>query len=179
MATTFYLRNSKIAISGYNFLAVARGAVAASLTVNTVGGATWIPINTWVTAPLNAFTLSGTINIQIRASENNNAANAGIECRMYKWSPSSGLSGAFLTLKQATELSTTDSSVTLSGTPTTTTFNNGDAIVITVGITNIGTMGGSRTVTMTYDGPSANVTGDSYVTINENVVLKNRLIITE
>jgi len=39
-------------------------------------------------------------------------------------------------------------------------------------------MGANRTVTLNYNGATSGASGDTYITINENVVFKNRTVIT-
>jgi hypothetical protein len=181
MATTFFLRDQRIGIQGASLLRDERGGATQNLSVDTVAGGTWIVIQSWSTRPLTPFTLSGPINIRIRAAESNNVANTSIECRIYKWSRVTGLSAALLTLKQSVELTTTDSSVNLSGTPATTVFNSGEALIVDVGITNAPgtTMGGNRSVTISYNGPTDGASGDSYIQIDENVVQRDRITVTE
>jgi hypothetical protein len=179
MPTTFYLRNADIGVNNYMLGALQRGASVTTLTINTTSGGTDISGGFFATAPLAAFTLSGSVTVSCRASESNNTANSGMRYRLYKWSPSGGLSSALLTLTQGAELTTTNSTVSLSGTPTSTAFANGDVLVVEVAITNVGgTMGSGRTVDVTYNGATANATGDSFFTINENVVLKQRATAT-
>lgn len=179
MPTTFYLRNNNIGVNSYRVNTLERGASVATLTINTTSGGTNISGGFWATKPLAGFTLSGSVTISTRASESNAQANAGMRYRLYKWSPSSGLSAALLTLTQAAELTTTNATVSLSGTPTSTVFANGDVLVVEVAITNVGgTMGAGRTVDVTYNGATANATGDSFFTITENVALKQRVTTT-
>lgn len=179
MATTFYLRNANIGVAGYRFGSLSRGAASANLDIATAASGTDISGGFFATPPLVAFTLSGSVTVSCRASESNGQANAGMRYRLYKWTRSGGLSAALLTLTQAAELTTTDAAVSLSGTPTSTAFATGDVLVLEVAITNVGgTMGSGRTVTVTHDGATSGAAGDSYWTINENVLLKQRAMAT-
>jgi hypothetical protein len=178
MATTFYLRNNDIGINSYRLNTLERGASVTTLTINTTSGGTDISGGFWATKPLIGFTLSGSVTISTRASESNGQANAGMRYRLYKWSPSGGLSAALLTLTQGAELTTTNATVSLTGTPTSTVFANGDVLVVEVAITNVGTMGSGRTVNVTYNGATANASGDSFFTITENVLQKQRVTTT-
>ena len=180
MPTTFFLRDLKIGVLNSFHLTEQRGDGAATASANTTAGGTWIPIGTWSSKPLEPFIMENSISIRIRAAESNPAANASIECRLYRWSRQSGLS-SILTLKQASELTTTDSAVNLSGVPSQTTFGSGDTLVIEVGITNApgSTMGDARSVTISYNGPSENNVGDSFITISETANQKDRVVTTE
>lgn len=175
MATTFYLRNLKSGVFNYDQMRLERGAASTTLTINTSANSTYVSGKIWATKPLVGFTLSGSISVRVRAVESATQANSGIRVIVYKWNYDNGLSSALLTLSQGTELGTTEADVDLTGTPTSTTFANGDVLVVEVGITNVGgNMGGGRTVDVTYNGATGSAAGDAYITINENVTLHRR-----
>lgn len=181
MATTFYLRNANIGVGagGANLLAVpSRGTTATSITTGTTASGTWISMGYWATKPLVGFTLSGSVSMNLRARETNNNANASVGVRLYRFSNGS-LSGSLGQISATTELTTTESARTASVTPTSTAFANGDILVMEVGIINIGTMGGGQSVVLFLDGPTAAASGDSYITITENVTFSRRATLTE
>ena len=178
MATQFFLRDERIGIGGYRLLATQRGPASKDLLINTVAGATDISGGFWVTHPLRGFTLSGTINFNLRARESNAQANAKLRTRLYRWRPGIGNGANILQTDQAAELGTADAAVALAPAGPGTVFLDGDALVLEVAVTNAGTMGGARVVTLTYDGPGAAAAGDSYVTINPNVERHRRRRIT-
>ena len=179
MATTFYPRDLNIGIDSYKLADLSRGSSPVTVTTNTQSGATWILIDTWSTNVLEPFTLSGSVSSRIRAFESNVAANVGVEWRIYKWSKATGLSSLVLALSSA-ELTTTEASINLSGTPTSTTFASGDSLVFEIGLINAGgTMAASRTATISYNGGTLNATGDAFITITENIQLRNRVLVTE
>lgn len=185
MATTFYLRSANIGISGYRLNALGRGAgsvqidTATATSGTTTSGTANIAGPFFATPPLVGFTFAGSVTVSCRGSESNGQANAALRYRLYKWSPVSGLSAAILTLTQTAELTTTDAAVSLTGTPTSTTFANGDCLVLEVALTNAGgAMGSGRTVGLTVNGATANAAGDSFFTITENVLLKQRATTT-
>lgn len=176
MATTLYLTNDTVGIATYNELArPRRGNVSTSVSGTTTSGGTWINLNWFATPPLEPFSFSGTTTFNLRGLESNAQANASLGARFYRWNPSAGLSASLFQLSAATELGTAEGAVTATGTPTTATFASGDILVIEIGIINIGTMGSNRTVTFFYDGPTAGASGDSYVTLNPNLIFKNNV----
>lgn len=176
MATTLYLTNLVVGIPTYNQLArPLRGNGVVSTTGNTTAGGTWISLDWFSTPPLEPFSFSGTTSFNLRGLENNAQANASLGARFYRWNPGSGLSASLFQLSSATELGTAEAARTATGTPTAANFASGDILVIEIGIVNVGTMGGGRTVTFFYDGPTAAASGDSYVTLNPNLVFKNNV----
>lgn len=56
-------------------------------------------------------------------------------------------------------------------------FARGDRFVLKVYITNIGTMGGSRTCRMGFNVADA-ATGDSWLNINETITFLNRVFVS-
>jgi len=179
MATTFYPRNLNIAIADYKLADVNRGSSAISLTIPTVTDSTWILIDTWSTNVLEPFTLSGSVSARIRGVESGPAANVGVQWRIYKWARTTGLSSLILSMS-STELPTTEASINVSGTPTSTNFASGDSLVFEIGLTNAGgTMSGGRTATVSYNGGTLNATGDAFVTLTEDVQFRNRVLVTE
>lgn len=155
-------------------MTVARGGTATSVAGTTISSGTWISLGYWATPPLVGFTFSGSTSMNLRGDESNAQANAGLGARFYRWVRGTGIGASLLNLASATELGTAEGAQTASGTPTSTVFANGDALVVEVGITNVGTMGNNRTVTFYFNGPTAGASGDSYVTLTENLVFQRR-----
>lgn len=121
---------------------------------------------------LTAFTMSGTITMNIWGFESATQCNCIWRVKVYKWN------GASETLVSDSndsggEMPTSNAARNwTNASPTSTAFAIGDRIVIRTRITNNGTMGGGRTVTMNYAGTTAAASGDTYVTFNENIALK-------
>lgn len=182
MATQLFLRSSqnnkfRNPFSGKALdLAAARGAGVVQATVNTgasgtefqwtdaAAGATleWysLPINASVTIPT-----SDVITFNFWALESNANANAGIRIRLYKWNSTYGgleqITGPF---DKGTEFTTSAAVQNWTGSPSAnTSFVKGDRIMVRAHITNIGTMGGSQTCRLDYNGASAAADGDTYV----------------
>lgn len=182
MPTTFYLQNGGAGYTGYNIARLTRGTATATATVNTAASGTDIQWTvtaggtalSFCTRPLSAaVTISGTVTINVWASESNNQANAGYRMKLFKLTPD-GTKTLFATLSRGVELPTTLAAQNYTGTPTSTAFAIGDRIVMEPYITNVGTMGGSRTCDMTFSGPTAGASGDSYVTFTETVLVSGK-----
>ena len=92
-------------------------------------------------------------------------ANAGIGMILAKYTSSE--QAAFLTDHvDALELTTAITQHRVqTGLPTSTAFAAGDRLVIKMTVAAVGTMGASQTVTMDYDGPTAEADGDSYIDV--------------
>lgn len=178
MATTFYLRSANIGRATYNrFASLMRGGGVTSLAGTTTSGGTWISLAYFCTKPLVGFTFSGSASVNLRGDESNGLANATLGCRFYKLSQAGSLSASLGQANGSAELQTTETAVTGSVTPTSTAFANGDMMVMEIGITNFGTMGNGRTVNFYFNGTTAAASGDSYITLTENVVLRDRALI--
>jgi hypothetical protein len=132
----------------------------------TAGGA----ILQFISPPLAAaVTISGTITNNCWALESNNLANAGMRCIHSRWSDGTVISdtskGVELTTSAAVQ-NWTDAA------PTSTIIGVNDRIVITWYVTNVGTMGGSQTVTLDYGGKTAAADGDTWVQFTENITFQ-------
>jgi hypothetical protein len=183
MPTTLYLRNATIGIDTPSFNTalgdVNRGASVTQTNVETVAGATWISILNFATLPLDeAFTLSGQITCNLRGLESNGQANASLGVRFYKWTRADGVGAQIAQASSTVELATSEAARTATVTPPSTSFAIGDALIMEVGAINIGAMGGGRGVTFYYNGPTAGASGDSYVTIAENLKFLHRVAVT-
>lgn len=176
MATTLYFRNLLTGLDPLysELLTLERGGGNTFISGSTVSGATWVSLGFWMTSPLVAFTFAGSASMNLRGYESNNQANAGLGARFYKWVRGTGVGASVLNLASTVELSTSEGVQTASGTPTSTAFASGDALVIELGIVNVGTMGSARTVWFYFNGPTAGASGDSYITITENLVFQRR-----
>jgi hypothetical protein len=119
---------------------------------------------------LTAFTLSGTITNNIRASESNNNDNISPRVRVYKYS--GGAEGSALSDTQsATELTTSESARNWTdAAPTSTNFAIGDRIVVKVFADDINASMTAGTASMFVNG-AAGATGDSYVEFTEAIAL--------
>src|SRR5262245_415177 len=141
----------------------------------TAGGA----VLTFLSPPLAAgFTLAttDTMTFNLWAFESNASANCGVRVRVYKVQRD-GLTGGQEVngspFNKGTELGTSAAVQNWTGTVgANMTFVENDRIMIRVYITNIGTMGGSFTCTLDYDGGSGGADGDSWFQLNNNVTFK-------
>ena len=166
-ATLLFPTNTDLADagSGYKKLHTGFGAGATSSITGTGAGGPTAPIQCtvtsggaalkWMSTPKEAVTISGTISLVIESAEESvTAANAQLTCSLWRWLDSTQAEAAspFWTAAQGAELTTSPAAVTLSATPTSTTFANGDRIVLRCYIddapgVNIGT---TKTVTWVH-----------------------------
>jgi len=179
MATVYYLTNKNIGISSTinRVLTLERGTGVTTTSGTTIASGTWISLGYWATKPLLTFTLSGSVSFNLRGQESNAQANASLGMRIYKYSAGS-LSASLGQASATVELGTSETVVTASVTPTSTSFVNGDILVVEIGIINIGSMGGNRSVDLFFNGTTAANSGDSYFTITENTIYQQRTQLT-
>jgi hypothetical protein len=187
VATKLFLQN--VSTSGINDsgdallydMVTTAGSTSDTSVTNTVGSGTEIqatktaggPTIAWISgrAPIGGFTLTA-VDISIWQIESNNAANIGGRFRLFKRTSAGVITelggGPF---DDGVEMGTTIREDTWTGNPTDTAFAEDDRILLRYYLTNIGTMGGSRTCTMTFNAPDGS-TGDSFLNIAETVTFK-------
>jgi hypothetical protein len=183
VATKLFLRSTQNNALGATYfdMVVAAGSVTATGVVNsaasgteiqwtqTAGGAVLQFVSGRV--PAGGFTLTST-DISIWAAESNALANAGGRYRVFKRSAAgveTELGGG--PFNDGVEFGTSAAEMLWVGNVTDTAFAEDDRILLKLYITNIGTMGASRTCTLTYNGADA-ATGDSFFNIAETVSFK-------
>jgi hypothetical protein len=177
--TRLYLHATTSSIAGYKDMTVSLGAGVVTLVTNTAAGGTDIQVtNTaggtaqaWISPALvTGFTLSGTVTCNVYGGESATTANVAFRCRLYKYS--GGAEGAaILTANMTTELNTSLTTVrNWTGTPTSTAFAAGDRLVLKLFLENCatsgcptGTMAGSQTATIRYDGVTVGADGATWV----------------
>jgi hypothetical protein len=187
MATKLFLRNTStngISDTGdgivYDMVTTA-GASADTAVVNTAASGTQIQFTktaggstiAWISgrAPAGGFTLT-TTDIDAWLQESNAQANCGGRYRVFKRTAAGVTSevagGPF---NDGVEFGTGAASMTWAGNVTDTAFSEDDRILVRLYITNVGTMGGGRTCTLTFNAANA-ATGDSFFNIAETVAFK-------
>lgn len=190
MATVLYLRNTTVeslGITGYYDLSTTAGASIDTCVTNTTAGGTNIQLTktaggtaaAWMSRAIGiGFTLT-TTDISLWQMESHNQANSGGRYRLYKYDGTTGVETELLggPFNDGVEMSTSYREDTWTGNPTDTAFVRGDRLVLKVYITNIGTMGGSRTCTMGFNAAGA-ATGDSWLNINETITFLNRVFVS-
>ncbi len=132
----------------------------------TAGGTTAL----WITVPLEeAVTIATSPVMNCWALESNASANAMPVFTFAEYTTSA--QSAFFTTSLGTEVTTSAARVVwlkASGeTLTSTTIDAGNRIIIAPVVGAVGTMGGSQTLTMSYNGATDNAAGDTYVIFNE------------
>lgn len=194
MASDLALRNTQLAKPNVDLSVIGTndvydmiatfGAASDTAIVNTVASGTEIIFTKtagglticWVSGrvPAGGFTLTSTF-LSIWARESNMNANCGGRFRVFKYTPGSPptlteLGGG--PFNDGVEFTTADAEYTWTGNVTDQAFAENDRIVVKIYITNIGTMGGGFTCTLTFNAASAS-TGDSFFQIAENVTFKS------
>lgn len=188
MATKLYLRNTTtngITDTGdgvvYDLLTSA-GAASDTGVVNTTASGTNIQWTktagglsmAWISGrvPSGGFTLT-TGDYDLWGHESDKSANAGFRLRVYRYEPGTPtiteLGGS--PFDDGVELGTSATSMTQTANNTDQAFNEDDRILIRVFLTNVGTMGGGFTCTLTFNAADGS-TGDSFYNINETVTFK-------
>ena len=184
MATTLYLRATSTNNIG-TFFDVSTSAGSSTTTtgvVNTTGSGTNIQwtqtaggtLLEWVSgrSPSGGWTFAGSATILINALESAIQANAGPRLRLYRRSTAGSeteVTGS--PWDKGVEFTTTNAAISWSFTPTSIAFAEDERLIIRVFITNVGTMGNSRTCTIKYDGTTANL-ADTNLLLTETVTFK-------
>lgn len=170
--------------AGKLLLTHSRGAISATLVTRTVASGTDIQCTQTAGGTAVSFwfrvggsgTIAGNITANIRGSENNASANAGAGIQIDLYNSSGVFVSTILSDRTVpstiTEYTTSDAAKVLAAVaPTSTPYTDGEYIVVTLKVRNVGTMGQSGTswfVTNTYNGPSG-AAGDTSVTFTETL----------
>ena len=182
MATKLYLRSTTTNAIGstYQDMVTTEGSGSINSVTNTTASGTEIQLTAtaggslvqWVSGrvPAGGFTLT-TSSIQLRALESDMSANCGGRARIFKRAADgteTELGGG--PFNDGAEFGTSSGNFNWTCDVTDTAFAENDRILLKLYLTNVGTMGGGFTCTITYE--SGLDTVDSYLSINENVTFK-------
>lgn len=163
-------------------LRVARGASATSLLGDAVAGPTdgveagfisgsGAPVE-WFSLPFAAdTTISGTITLNLRASESSSTVNAAINAIIERMGPTGSVISTIAQTSRTTELGTSESANNFTVSPTSTTLQKGDRLRVRVYVDDSvdGNMAASSgSIAFYYDGPTGAASGDSYLTFTED-----------
>jgi len=124
----------------------------------------------WYTDPLDAVTISGNVTFNIWAGENVNATNAGMTAELLRADQSGNILSVIAPARvPATELARPGPGVNnWAVAPTPTALANGNRLAVRLYIDDAGgTMGVNNTVTVTLNGPTAGITGDTWIRTTE------------
>jgi len=203
MATTFFPRNaapvtdvtlSSQAGSSYTGthkgLSLTRGAAAATQTDNTIagsgagseiagwGGTSFLNGLLFISEPLDAVNISGTITANLRASESNAMANYGVAIHIFAIDATGQVqdsSGAVSFSNQGTELGTSEAArswnPTIFSSPIVVPSGGRLLVILEWGETG-GTSASGFTASGFYDGLSG-ATGDTFVTFTEAITVQS------
>ena len=184
-ATKLRLHTTASEVAGYKAMDTQLGPLKVTAVTNSASSGTDIQVTTtaggatlaWISDPIaSGFALSGTVTGNPYTLESNGSANTSIRIRLYQYT--GGSEGAAIATCQAAAEATT--SITVKGctvTPTSTVFAVGDRIVAKLFLENCsatsgcptGTMAGSQTNTVDYDGATGAADGDTYIQLTESV----------
>ncbi len=143
-------------------------------TYSLSGGIDDFPASTlvFISEPISAVTISGTISSNLRALESNAMANYGIGFLVYRILSGNGAVNSRLgsASDNTTELGTTEAARTPSFTPTSTAFSNGDMIAVAIVYVTVGSNASGFTASGFYNG-AAGATGDTFITFTETITL--------
>lgn len=176
MPTTLYFSTLNIAANSYKFIDIGKNTAGSSTTgsITTTSGGTWISLGFWASRAVEPFTFSGQASFNLWGDESNTQANASLGLRIYTFTAAGGLSSQIIQINASTEIPTSPTAMTANGTPASTNIGSNNILVFEVGAINIGTMGNGRTVNFYYNGLTGGAQGDSYVSLNENIIFRNK-----
>jgi hypothetical protein len=164
-----------IPISGGGLYQQAGAGATSSSQIGSGGNLTLIATSlVWITEPLNAVTVAGTITVNSRAFESAAAANYGAHAVVgyIKVSPLRnnvvfGFGG------NTTELGTAEAATSISITPTSTALAAGDMLYVVLGYASAGgTSSSGRTASVVYAGTAGGASGDTFVTFTETITVQ-------
>ncbi len=179
-------------------LSLSRGAGVSSLVVNTIAslnstfGSGFVvhlaaastsftpgiayPSGTvvFVSDPLNAVSITGSITANIRAAESNAMANYGVGVIIGKIPAGGGAATAVRYGGDTVELGTTESARTITLASGTITISSGDRLFVVIGYYSVGgTSASGYTATAWYDGTSGGASGDAFITFSETITAQS------
>lgn len=164
---TLYLRSTTTNSVGGGALDLdaTRGGSATNVGVTDSSTGTSVDNITWThysDAALSANqTLNGTVTCNLRGKESATSVNKGVKCEVgYR---RSGADTSICTSAASTEWTASETAKSLTCTASSVALQAGDLLYLKWHTVNVGT-GASGTITQYRDGPTANATGDSYVT---------------
>lgn len=134
---------------------------------------------TWVSAPLSAQTVSGTVTVQLGITESGVATNSYPRIKIYKWLANDTYGSDLLALTtSATESNILNTHTTatffLDATITETTFSAGDKIVIEIEVYSDNALVVNQTNVILFDGPGAEYL--SYIKFSQTIIFANILL---
>jgi hypothetical protein len=122
---------------------------------------------TWMSEPLGAVTISGTVTFNIRALQSALTVNTTVTAELYRCDINGKILSTIAAAAQGrTELGTTEAANNWTATPTSTSLSNGDRLAVRVFIDDAGGTTTVGTTSIVVAG-AAGATGDSYVQTTE------------
>lgn len=125
-------------------------------------------VNVWITNPLSAVTVAGSITVNLRALEDNAMANYGVGAEIYRLS--SGTLTRIGINNSTTELGTSEAARSFTISPTSTALASGDQLVIVPFFLAVGgAASGGFNSNCFWNGPTSAASGDTFVTFTETI----------
>lgn len=194
MASRLYLRSTtdSITVDGDDavarVLSETRGSSIVAYTKNTVNGPVGtldatdqFTINTgdsdkisWASPSLAAMTVSGALTLQLTGSESSTTANSTLTAEVLRLSAVGAVLSVIAPAQRAhVELGTSTVIINWSSATSVTNLNSGDRIGIRVYVDDaLGlTQSSGKVVTLRFNGPNPNVSGDSWLDIQQTISL--------
>ena len=154
------------------------GVVSSDATATVLGPTAGVQIKIgtvvacWISPPLAAVTIAGTVTFNLWGLESANQANTAFDVLVQRLDNAGAVLSTISRSERGIELTTSALVNLWTATPTSTALSVGDRIKVTVfGNDAGGTMASGRTFTLTYNGTSAAANGDSYVQFFETLVV--------
>ena len=179
-ATVTAKKNGSASVWTSKLLSTTRGASATSDAINSVAGPTnGIEVDTsiqsypieWITPPLaGAVTISGSITWNLRAAEFSMSDNCAVNGRIEKIDGATGALTLIDQTSRTTEVALSEAANNFAETPASgVACLKGDRLRVIVYFDDAGTMAVGGPITFWYDGPTDSASGDSYVTLTEDL----------
>lgn len=123
----------------------------------------------WVSDAIAAVTISGSITVNFRALESNAMANYGCQSHIYKIDGSTGATTCIGRGGNTTEIGTTQAATSITITPTSTVFADGDYIAVRFFFGSAGGTSASGFTSSFFYAGSSGASGDTFVTFTETI----------
>lgn len=155
-------------------LLTTRGSASSVINTTTNGNDAEITGGTtreWLSPSIDGdYTISGSITFNIRCEESAMTTNAGVRAILERVGPDGFIVSTIVDSAQGLEVDTAEAAQNWSVTPTSTSVTKGDRIRLRILVNSYaGTLATGDTFAVYVAGPTANATGDTYITLTETI----------
>jgi hypothetical protein len=156
--------------------AVGLWGAGSTLFLNPSSGVGNLPASTlvWISEPINAVTISGSISYNVRALESSAMVNYGACAGLFRVASGNGAAAQsfnWSSFNASVELGVAEAAMTFAFSPTSTAFSTGDMIALVLGYVSVGGNSGGFTASGFYAGTAGGASGDTFVTFTETITL--------